>query len=110
MSNNSSEIKLEYYPYIHNLINYMRRNRDIKLTIIGHSDRFGSQESNKEISYKRARVIMEYMTKFGLDKSRFAAVGLGNRHPAVYSGKKKFSDFNRRVEFRIVREAETSEE
>jgi outer membrane protein OmpA-like peptidoglycan-associated protein len=105
-SSNSSQIKLEYYPVIHNLINYMRRNRKIKLEIIGHSDKFGPLERNRRISYLRAKTVRDYMIKFGLKRGRFSIKGVGSHHPAVYTGKTRYSDFNRRVEFRIISEGE----
>jgi outer membrane protein OmpA-like peptidoglycan-associated protein len=46
------------------------------------------------------------MIKFGLKRGRFSIKGVGSHHPAVYTGKTKYSDFNRRVEFRIISEGE----
>ncbi len=103
-SSNSSRIKLEYYPVIHSLINYMRRNRDTKLEIIGHADRLGKREKSNDLSYLRAKNVRDYMVKFGLPRNRFSIKGAGSHHPAVYTRKTGYSDFNRRVEFRISSE------
>ncbi len=105
-SSNSTQIKLEYYPVIHSMINYMRRHRSTKLEIVGHSDRFGPLEKNRRISYLRAKTVRDYMIKFGLNRARFSIKGVGSHHPAVYTRKTRYSDFNRRVEFRIISDNE----
>lgn len=101
-SSNSTQIKLENYPVIHNLINYMRRNKSVNLEITGYADRFGAHKKNKRISYLRAKTVRDYMTKFGLRRKRFSIKGVGNNRSAVYTRKTRYSDYNRRVEFRII--------
>ncbi len=103
---NSTKIKLEFYPYIHRLINYLRHNKDIRIEITGHSDPSGTPEYNNRISYKRAKVIRDYFVKLGLDPGRFVIKGLGEKNPVFVNHGRKYSDYNRRVEFRVIEEYE----
>lgn len=52
-----------------------------KLTISGHTDRFGSAAFNQKLSQKRADAVKDYLTGKGLDKSRITAAGKGSAQP-----------------------------
>jgi len=100
---NSAHIRLEYYPYLHEIINYMRGNEDIKLKIIGHADIRGTYAANYMVSIKRARAIKDYFVKLGLDEKRFSLSGMGNKKPVTYLKGDIFDEMNRRVEFEIIK-------
>jgi len=96
---NSDKIRLEYIPYIHEIISHLRMNTDLKIKITGHSDQEGGYLKNKKISLKRAKTVRDYFLKLGLKSGRFSVTGKGNSKPVTHV--KKYSSVNRRVEFTI---------
>ncbi len=95
---NSSEIKITDIPYIHSLIEYMRNNNEVLLTLDGYSDGVGSYKANLDISLRRAEKIKDYIIKAGIKKDRIKTKGFG------YLKENKFdtAQYNRRVESTII--------
>lgn len=74
---NSSDLQLCDMPYIHELIEYMRRNPEIKISIEGYSDGKGPEIARMEISLRRAESVRDYLVKSGIDSSRIKVKGNG---------------------------------
>jgi OmpA-OmpF porin, OOP family len=69
-----------------------------RFRIEGHTDTVGSREHNQELSEQRARAVVEYLaSKFGVDRSRVEAVGMGEDHPLVPTRANVSEPRNRRV-------------
>ncbi len=94
---NSSELMLEEIPYIYALLNYLRKNEHITLSIEGYADRAGSCRVNRNISLARAEKVRKYLIKLGIDKSRLKIKG----HGFIQKKPEDTSQYNRRVEFII---------
>ena len=95
---NSSEIRLNHIPYLHSLIEHLRRNESSLLILEGYSDGIGSYKANIDISLRRAEKVKDYLIKSGIKKDRIQTRGSGYR-------KEKRSDtiqYNRRVETTII--------
>ena len=95
---NSSEIQLQDIPYLHELLEYMRKNSDVKISIEGYSDSHGTDKANMEISIKRAEKVRDYLVKMGIDSSRLTTRGHG------FTSRKSgdTSQQKRRVDFVII--------
>ena len=79
-------------------------NADIKIEIQGHVFALGDNSLlGQRISVARAKRVMKYLIRQGIDKSRLKAVGYGNTRP-VYAEPKLFSEeqANRRVEILVL--------
>ena len=100
---NASDIRLEYYPFIHRLINHLRDNPSLRLLITGHADLMGSDYRNKELSTKRAMTVRDYLIRMGIDESRLQVKGMGSTQPLIREERRDFNEANRRVEFRFYR-------
>ncbi len=96
---NSVNIRLEYYPFIHNLINHLRGNPSARLLITGHADRRGTEDANEQLSLNRAAEVRDYLVRMGIGQDRLTIRGMGDRHPLVRDG--YAAQANRRVEFKI---------
>ncbi|HPS59048.1 MAG TPA: OmpA family protein [Spirochaetota bacterium] len=95
---NSAEIRTEYIPVLHGIIEYLRKNPGTDVIIRGHADRRGSKKANYKISRLRAEKVVQYMKSMGIDESRIKIVSLGETDPQIHGG--KYDDaLNRRVEF-----------
>jgi len=93
---NSSKISTSYYPYLYSIVHRMRENRELKLTVSGHSDKRGSRRANYAVSMKRAENVSDFISGMGIDKSRIRIVNHGDSRP-VKGGIS--NDMDRRVEF-----------
>ena len=100
---NSIKLSQAAETEINVLYQYLNSNKNTKIIILGHTDHYGSTDYNKVLSEKRAKSVVDYLIKIGLNKIRIQSLGNGNSQPLstsrTYEGRKK----NRRVEFKITR-------
>ena len=54
-----------------------------KFEVSGHTDSRGNADHNKELSQKRAAVIVKELVGKGIPQSEIIAVGMGSEHPIV---------------------------
>jgi OmpA-OmpF porin, OOP family len=52
-----------------------------RVVLIGHADRIGSEQYNKELSEKRAQAVADYLAQKGVDSSRLQVEGRGEAEP-----------------------------
>ncbi|MBV9757402.1 MAG: OmpA family protein [Alphaproteobacteria bacterium] len=69
-----------------------------RFRIEGHTDTVGSADKNKALSQERAEKVVDYLaSKFGVDKSRLEAVGMGEEGLLVQTPPQTPEPRNRRV-------------
>lgn len=90
-------------------IELLNKYPDIKIEIGGHTDSFGTDEYNLDLSQRRANSVRDYLVKNGFDAKRIVkTVGYGESQPIVSNTNPDGSDNpqnrakNRRVEFKLV--------
>jgi len=54
-----------------------------KVNLIGHADRIGSEEYNKDLSEKRAQAVADFLASKGVDSSRLQVEGRGESDPVT---------------------------
>jgi outer membrane protein OmpA-like peptidoglycan-associated protein/tetratricopeptide (TPR) repeat protein len=90
------------YTELDKLVTLLQDNPQMKIEISGHTDNSGSPVINAKLSTDRARAVVDYLVKKGIDQSRLSYQGYGPDQPiadnATAAGKAK----NRRVEFKVV--------
>ncbi len=80
----------------------LRRNPDIALMRIeGHTDSMGDAQYNLDLSYRRARAVVEYLVQRGVERPRLDFRGFGSQRAGVEATEDDRA-LNRRVEFIIV--------
>ena len=98
---NRSDLKSEAIPVVLSVKEYLVKNPNVKLEIIGHTDNVGEETYNQILSVKRAERVCQYLVKNGINENRLTFSGKGSSLPAfdnsVESGRAK----NRRIEFII---------
>ncbi|RKH71539.1 OmpA family protein [Corallococcus interemptor] len=77
-----------------------------KVRVEGHTDNTGKASYNLELSQKRAEAVVEYLVGKGVQRERLVAQGFGPTQPIADNAKADGRAKNRRVEFKIVGEAE----
>jgi len=84
------------------LVEHLKTNPDLNISVFGHTDNIGSKNYNKELSQKRAQMVGTFLIKNGLSADRISWKGFGDQSPVAAnetdSGRKK----NRRVEFVVT--------
>jgi hypothetical protein len=79
----------------------LTRNPSLVMTVEGHTDNVGSDESNQRLSEARARAAKEWLIAAGIDESRVFAVGYGESRPIASNDTPEGRAQNRRIEFRL---------
>jgi len=74
---NSSELNQESLPQLDEIINYLKQNPDIAISIEGHTDDMGNESYNIELSKRRARTVYAYLISQNISKDRLRFAGYG---------------------------------
>jgi len=74
---------------------------DAQIEISGHTDTIGSDDTNLELSRRRAEAVAEYLKKAGIAAERMTAVGYGNTRPIASNDSEAGRAQNRRIEFEV---------
>ena len=64
---------------------WMRKNKDITVTLEGHADERGTREYNLALGERRANAVKDYLMTYGISGSRLAVISYGKERP-VNSG------------------------
>ena len=70
----------------------------LKFGIYGHTDNVGNAYSNRELSYKRAEAVKEYLVKKGVPANRLEIKGFGSDEPIQDNSTDAGRKANRRVQ------------
>lgn len=78
-----------------------------KVRVEGHTDDVGNQDANLRLSRERAQSVVDYLVEQGVSRERLQSDGFGSSQPLVPNSSPQNRSLNRRVEFKIVEQAET---
>jgi outer membrane protein OmpA-like peptidoglycan-associated protein len=70
--------------------------------VIGHTARIGTEESQHELSVRRAKAVVDYLVSRGLSADRFLYEGRGGAQPVASNETEEGRAANRRVEIVIL--------
>lgn len=87
---------------LRNKADVLRRNPGVMLRMEGHADERGTSEYNIALGNERAEAVIQFMSGFGLDASRFTSVSYGEEQPVAMGSDEMSWAQNRRVEFVIT--------
>jgi outer membrane protein OmpA-like peptidoglycan-associated protein len=73
----------------------------VRIVIVGHTDRSGSEERNKKLSQFRADRIFEFFLSRGIQSNVFSIEAVGPAQPYTTENSEPGREKNRRVSFRI---------
>ncbi len=68
---------------LNTLIKLLQDNPNITIELSAHTDRVGNAASNKTLSEKRAKSVVDYLIAHGIEKERLTPVGYGKERPVV---------------------------
>lgn len=100
-STGSTKLGYENYPALTEVAKFLKKNKESKLRVVGHTDATGPEDLNKILGEKRAQAAIDHLVKiYGVDSSRLSAVSEGSSNGIALSDA---SRANRRVDFLIAK-------
>ncbi|MEX1002594.1 MAG: OmpA family protein [Crocinitomicaceae bacterium] len=84
------------------LVDYMNKQKYVKISINGYTDASGIAENNKILSEDRAKSVYDYLVSKGISASRIYHRGYGAESPIAPNRYKWGRDINRRIEIEFV--------
>lgn len=75
------ELKPQYQDSLNGLIQIMKDNPTFVIELASHTDYRDTDEKNNELSYKRAKEVVDYLGTKGIDLERMEPKGYGENKP-----------------------------
>ena len=98
---NSNELPHTAYATLDDIVKLTSQRPDVKITVEGYTDSYGSTIYNKQLSQYRADMVKNYLIGNGISPAKISAHGRGPENPIkpneTYEGRKQ----NRRVEILV---------
>ncbi len=99
---NKAKIKPEYQDVIKKLVETTQENKNVKISVVGHTDTVGTNNYNYALGGRRAEAVKKMLVKYGIPADQIVAVSSGKTDPKVPTGDQVKNPENRRV--RVVKE------
>lgn len=100
-------IKPEYEDLIRKLASTTQANKNIKVSVVGHTDTTGSKDYNYALGGRRADAVQKMLIQYGIPSSQIIAVSAGEEDLKVPTPNNTPNAENRRV--RVVKEVHYTE-
>ena len=81
---------------------YLDTHLDLSIVITGHTDNFGAEAYNLNLSNNRAMAVANYLTEKGIGQQRISHNGAGSSEPIADNSTAHGRSLNRRVEFMLT--------
>lgn len=96
---NMVDIKPEYKPVLKKIADYLQKNPNCKLHVVGHADNVWEFAYNLSLSKRRAEsVIKALVNEYNVNSKQLIPFGVGNLHPIASNETEEGRAKNRRVE------------
>ena len=102
-----SAIKPEYEDLIRKLAATTQANKNVKVSVVGHTDTAGSSAYNYALGGRRAEAVQKMLIEYGIPSSQIVAVSAGEEDLKVPTPNNTPNAENRRV--RVVKEVHYTE-
>lgn len=97
-----AKIKPEYDDVIRKLATVTQNNKNVKISVVGHTDTSGSKQYNYALGGRRAEAVQKMLIERGIPASQIVAVSAGEEDLKVWTPDGVPNAENRRV--RVVKE------
>jgi len=91
-------IRPDSKPVIEQIVQMLKANPALELSIEGHTDNVGDPKSNQVLSENRAKAVMAAIVAQEIDPKRLSALGHGQNRPIASNESEAGRAQNRRVE------------
>jgi outer membrane protein OmpA-like peptidoglycan-associated protein len=97
-ASDSDKLTPESEPVLKEVADLMNKTKALKLGVQGHTDATNTDAYNMDLSLRRARAVVAWLTKNGIAADRLAAEGFGKARPVADNATPQGRALNRRVE------------
>jgi outer membrane protein OmpA-like peptidoglycan-associated protein len=80
----------------------LRTDPNSRVTVFGHTDEIGTDETNTKLSQERAAQVAQALAIQGVPAQRLSTQGVGNKHPLQTGGSEWEKASNRSVSFQVT--------
>jgi outer membrane protein OmpA-like peptidoglycan-associated protein len=101
-ANNSYEIPSAGFIELEKLRQVLTENPTLKVEISGHTDNIGKPEDNQALSTNRAKAIVDWLVRNGVDANRLSYKGFGATQPVTSNDTEAGRAQNRRTAFTVT--------
>jgi len=99
----SAKIQPRSFGMLDEVFKVLKDNPDVgPVQVEGHTDNRGSRAYNVDLSARRAKSVVEYLVKKGIDRKRLRSRGFGFDRPVATNATPIGRAKNRRVEFNLL--------
>jgi OOP family OmpA-OmpF porin len=98
----SSHIRPEYRPSLDQVVRILKEKPSLHIEVQGHTDNVGTEHYNQLLSERRAKSVINYLTKKGISGKRLTAKGYGFSEPVASNETEEGRDRNRRVQLKPI--------
>ena len=99
----SSIVQKKSKGELYKILNMMQAHPNNVLDIYGHTDNVGQEALNQKISYRRAKVVADFLISHGIDPERLNVQGFGEAYPRSTNKSAEGRKRNRRVDIKFYK-------
>jgi len=97
-----STIQPSSFPELNYLVSVLKRFPRIRIEIRGHTDDFGEDAYNQQLSERRSATVRNYLIENGISSTRIQSNGYGEKFPVETNETADGRQANRRTEVKII--------
>jgi OmpA-OmpF porin, OOP family len=97
----SDKLTPESFIALDELVDVLKKNANLQLSIDGYTDNTGTPKINLSLSQQRADAVKKYLVQKGIDAARIKSVGHGQENPVADNSTEEGRARNRRVEMKV---------
>ena len=97
----SAELDIQSNATLDKLVGVMNTCKSARIEVQGHTDAEGTPERNANLSNRRAKSVLDYLTAAGIEGARLTSLGYGETRPIAANDTKENRAKNRRIEFEV---------
>ncbi|WP_247235051.1 OmpA family protein [Telluribacter sp. SYSU D00476] len=99
----SADVVNSSYPELDRIVTMMKQYATMEIMLEGHTDNQGDWQKNVKLSEDRVIEVKKYLIKHGIDHSRIQTKAWGPAKPIASNLTEQTRQWNRRVEFTILK-------
>jgi len=88
---------------VRRIADVMKKNPNLKISVVGHTDTTGDYNYNVKLSERRAKAFVDALIQNGVSANRLTGVGVGPQSPVATNDTVEGRAQNRRVELVVIR-------
>jgi outer membrane protein OmpA-like peptidoglycan-associated protein len=97
------DLKPESFSSLDSLANFLKEHEEYKIEINGYTDNSGDESKNLKLSENRAKAVVIYLIKHGIESDRISSAGYGSARPRAGNETAEGRAQNRRVEYVLTK-------